>query len=49
VIVVRLFDQTPLAVVEMLYIKETMIGVRDRAPLMDRFVVLAAASHWPQH
>ena len=36
-IVVTLFnDQTPPADVEMLYIKETVFGVRDGAPPMDR-------------
>ena len=44
---VKLFDQTPPADVEMLYIKETVFGVRDGAPLMDRthpcLVALAAA------
>jgi hypothetical protein len=34
-IAVKLFDQTLLADVEMLYIKETVFGVRDGAPLMD--------------
>ena len=35
-IVVTLFnDQTPPADVEMMYIKETVFGVRDGAPLMD--------------
>ena len=35
-IVVTLFnDQTPPADVEMLYIKETVFGMRDGAPLMD--------------
>jgi hypothetical protein len=52
-IMVKLFDQTLLADVEMLYIKETVFGVRDGAPLMDCthpcLVALAAASHWPQH
>jgi hypothetical protein len=32
---VSLFEQTPQDDVEMLYIKETMFGVRDGAPLMD--------------
>jgi hypothetical protein len=52
-ITVKLFDQTLLADMEMLYIKETVFGVRDGAPLMDCthpcLVALAAASHWPQH
>ena len=47
-IVVTLFnDQTPPADVEMMYIKETVFGVRDGAPLMDRshpcLAALAAA------
>jgi hypothetical protein len=57
VITVKLFDQTLLADVEMLYItgKETVFasGVWDGAPLMDCthpcLVALAAASHWKQH
>jgi hypothetical protein len=52
-ITVKLFDQTLLADMEMFYIKETVFGVRDGAPLMDCthpcLVALAAASHWPQH
>jgi hypothetical protein len=52
-ITVKLFDQTLLADMEMLYIKETVFGVRDGAPLMDCthpcLVVLAATSHWPLH
>jgi hypothetical protein len=52
-ITVKLFDQTLLADMEMLYIKETVFGVRDGAPLMDCthpcLVALAAASHWPLH
>ena len=52
-ITVKLFDQTLLADMEMLYIKETMFGVQDGAPLMDCthpcLVALAAASHWPLH
>jgi hypothetical protein len=44
---VKLFDQTLLADMEMLYIKEIMFGVRDGAPLMDcthpYLVALAAA------
>jgi hypothetical protein len=48
-----MFDQTLLADMEMLYIKETVFGVRDGAPLMDCtlpcLVALAAASHWPLH
>jgi hypothetical protein len=50
---VKLFDQTLLADMEMLYFKETVFGVRDGAPLMDCthpcLVALAAASHWPLH
>jgi hypothetical protein len=50
---VKLFDQTLLADMGMLYIKETVFGVRDGAPLMDCthpcLVALAAASHWPLH
>ena len=47
-IVVTLFnDQTPADDVEMLYIKETVFGVKDGAPLMDRshpcLAALAAA------
>jgi hypothetical protein len=46
-ITVKLFDQTLLADVEMLYIKETVFGVLDGAPLMDCthpcLVALAAA------
>jgi hypothetical protein len=53
VITVKLFNQTLLADMEMLYIKETMFGVRDGAPLMECthpcLVALAAASHWPLH
>jgi hypothetical protein len=45
-IVVKRFDQTLPADVEMLCIKETVFGVRDGAPLMDRthlcLVALAA-------
>jgi hypothetical protein len=52
-ITVKLFDQTLLADMEMLYIKETVFCVRDGAPLMDCthpcLVALAAASHWPPH
>jgi hypothetical protein len=52
-ITVTQFDQTMLADVEMLYIKETVFGVRDGAPLMDCthpcLVALAAESHWPPH
>jgi hypothetical protein len=52
-ITVKLFDQTLLADVEMLCIKETVFGVRDGAPLMDHthpcLVALAAALHWPLH
>jgi hypothetical protein len=52
-IMVKLFNQTLLADMEMLYIKETIFGVLDRAPLMDcthpSLVALAAASHWPLH
>jgi hypothetical protein len=48
-----LLDQTLLADMEMLYINETVFGVRDGAPLMDCthpcLVALAAASHWPLH
>jgi hypothetical protein len=35
-IVASLFKQTPPGGVEMLYINETVFGVRDGAPLMDR-------------
>jgi hypothetical protein len=46
-ITVNLFDQTLLADMEMLYMKKTVFGVRDGAPLMDcthpRLVALAAA------
>jgi hypothetical protein len=49
----NLFDQTLLADMEMLYIKETVFGVRDGEQLMDCthpcLVALAAASHWPLH
>jgi hypothetical protein len=52
-ITVKLFDQTLLADMEMLYIKETVFCVRDAAPLMDCthpcLVALAAASQWPLH
>jgi hypothetical protein len=52
-ITVKLFDQTLLADVEMLYIKETVFGVLEEAPLMDCthpcLVALAAALHWPSH
>ena len=52
-ITVKLFDQTLLADMEMLYINETVFGVRDEAPLMDCthpcLVALAAALHWPLH
>ena len=41
-------DQTPPADVEMMYIKETVFGVRDGAPLMDRSRTLAS-QHWPPH
>jgi len=48
-ITVQLFDQTLLADVEMLCIKETVFGLRDGAPLMDCtqpcLVALAATSH----
>ena len=45
-IVVTLFnDQTPPADVEMLYIKETVFGVRDGAPLMDHTTPVSL--HWP--
>jgi hypothetical protein len=44
---------TLLADMEMLYINETVFGVRDGAPLLDCthpcLVALAAASHWPLH
>ena len=44
---------TLLADMEMLYIKETVFGVRDGAPLMDCthpcLVALAAALNWPLH
>ena len=44
---------TLLADMEMLYIKETVFGVRDGAPLMECthpcLVALAAASHWLLH
>ena len=44
---------TLLADMAMLYIKETVFGVRDGAPLMDCthpcLVALAAALHWPLH
>jgi hypothetical protein len=47
VIMVKLFEQTLLADVEMHYIKETVFGVQDGAPLMDCthpcLVALAAA------
>jgi hypothetical protein len=47
VITVKLFDQTLLADMEMLYIKETVFGVLDGVPLMDCthpcLVALAAA------
>jgi hypothetical protein len=50
---VKLFDQTLLADMEMLYIKETVFGVLDGAPLMNCthpcLVALAASSHWPLH
>jgi hypothetical protein len=50
---VKLFDQTLLADMEMLYINETVFGVLDGAPLMDCthpcLVTLAAALHWPLH
>ena len=51
-IIVKLYYQTLLADVEMLYIKETVtvFGVLDGAPLMDCtqpcLVALAAALHW---
>jgi hypothetical protein len=54
-ITVKLFNQTLLADMEMLYIKEPVFGVRDGALLMDCthpcLVTLAqaAASHWPLH
>ena len=48
-ITVQLFDQTLLADVEMLCIKETVFGLRDGAPLMDCtqpcLVALATTSH----
>jgi hypothetical protein len=51
--IVNLFDQTLLADVEMLCIKETVFCVQDGAPLMDSthpcLVTLAAALHWLQH
>jgi hypothetical protein len=47
VIMVKLFNQTLLADVEMLYIKETVFGMLDGVPLMDSthpcLVALAAA------
>jgi hypothetical protein len=50
---VKLFDQTLLADMEMLYSNETVFGMRDGAPLMDCthpcLVALAAALHWPLH
>jgi hypothetical protein len=52
-ITVKLFDQTLLADMEMLYIKENVFCVRDGVLLMDCthpcFVALAAASHWQLH
>jgi hypothetical protein len=52
-IMVKLFDQTLLADVEMLYIKETVFGMLDGVLLMDCthpcLVALAAALHWQQH
>jgi hypothetical protein len=52
-ITVKLFDQTLLTDMEMLYIKETVFCVRDGALLMDCthpcLVALAAALHWPLH
>ena len=49
----KLFDQKLLADVDILYVRETVFGVLDGAPLMDHthpcVVALAAASHWPQH
>jgi hypothetical protein len=50
-ITVKLFDQTLLADMEMLYTKKSVFGVREGAPLMDCthpcLVALAVASHWP--
>ena len=56
-ITVKLFDQTLLADMEMLYINETVFGVRDGAPLMvacgmERRLWIAltpVSSHWPPH
>ena len=49
-ITVKLFDQTLLADMEMLYMKETVFCVRDGAPLMDHtHPCLAALSDWPPH
>ena len=54
-ITVKLFDQTLLADMEMLYINETVFGVRGGAPLMDCThpcliaLRLAAALHRPLH
>jgi hypothetical protein len=53
VITVKLFDQTLLADMEMLYIKETVFGVLDGVLLMDCthpcLIALAVALHWPLH
>jgi hypothetical protein len=50
-IMVKLFDQTLLADMEMLYIKETIFDVRDGVQLMDCthpcLVALATALHLP--
>ena len=43
-ITVKLFDQTLLADMEMLYMKETVFCVQDGAPLMD-----CTHQHWPPH
>ena len=52
-ITVKLFDQTLLADMEMLYIKENVFGEWDGEQLMDCthpcLVALAAALHWPLH
>jgi hypothetical protein len=52
-ITVKLFDQTLLADMEMLYMKETVFCVQNGAPLMDCthpcLVALAASSHWQLH
>ena len=51
VIVVKQFDQTTPADVEMLYIKETVFGVRDGALLVDctHPCLVALAALPPQH